>query len=128
MDHEQHSNPRPPIRDWSTMTSSPTSGSARQLSRNKGLAWVSAITLGAGAASALGAAAIAISLPSPTAITSSTTAAVAASAPTSTSTNTGQDEGQGDDSGTTVQQAAPLQAVAAPTTTNLPPVATTGAS
>jgi len=109
------------------MNNSRTSGSDRVLARNKGLAWVSAITLGTGAASALGAAAIAISLPSPTA-TSSTTAAVAASAVSNTSTNTGDDGGQGDDSGTTVQQSAPLKAAQAPTTSNVPPVATTGAS
>src|SRR5665647_2388879 len=69
MNHEQRSIPHPPIRDWSTMNSPTTSASARQRARNKGLAWVSAITLGAGAASALGAAAIAITLPSPTAAT-----------------------------------------------------------
>ena len=109
MDHEQRSIPRPPIRDWSTMTATPPSGSARQRARNKGLAWVSAITLGTGAASALGVAAIATTLPSRTAATS-TTAGLASSA----STNTG--------SGST------LQATAAPATTKIPPVATTGAS
>jgi len=133
MDHEQGSIPHPPIRNWSTMTSSPTSASARQLARNKGLAWVSAITLGAGAASALGATAIAITLPSPTAATgtsaSRTTAStLAASAPV----NTNEENISEDDSGTTQQaapqQAVPLQATAAPTTTNIPPVATTAAS
>jgi len=113
MDQAQRSNPRPPIRDWSTMTSSPTSASARQLARNKGLAWVSAITLGAGAASALGAAAIAVSLPSPTTATSASSGALTASA----SANTSED-----DSGST------LQAAPAPATSNIPPVATTGAS
>jgi hypothetical protein len=91
------------------MTSSPTSGAARQRARNKGLAWVSAITLGAGAASAIGAAAIAVSLPNQIAATSSTTALAA-----NTSTN--------------AAQASALQAGTAPTTSNVPPVATTGAS
>jgi hypothetical protein len=95
------------------MTSSPTSGSARQLARNRGLAWVSAITLGAGAASALGATAIAVSLPSPTAASAGSATTLTASR--STSTNE-------DDSGST------LQAGSAPTTTNIAPVATTGAS
>ena len=113
MDHEQRSNPRPPIPDWSTVSSSPHSASARQLARNKGLAWVSAITLGAGAAGALGAAAIAISLPSTTAATSASSAPLAAS----TSTNTNED-----DSGSA------LQAAPAPATSNNAPVATTGGS
>jgi hypothetical protein len=91
------------------MSSSPPSGSARQLARNKGLARVSAITLGAGAAGLLGAAAIAVTLPSPTAATSTTASVMAAGASTNTS------------SGSTLQAAAP-------TTTNIPPVATTGAS
>jgi len=43
------------------MNDSATPRSARQLARNKGLAWVSAITLGAGAASTLGAVALATS-------------------------------------------------------------------
>jgi hypothetical protein len=106
------------------MNNSRTPGSDRVLARDKGLARVSAITLGVGAASALGAAAIAISLSNP----SATTAAVAASASANTSTNTGDDGGQGDDAGTTAQQSAPLQAAQTPTTSNVPPVATTGAS
>ena len=113
MDHEERNSARTRVRDWSTMRSSPTSSSARQLARNKGLAWVSAITLGAGAASALGAAAIAVTLPSPSASTSASSGAVAASA--SESTNE-------DDSGST------LQAAPAPATSNIPPVATSGAS
>ena len=117
MDHRQRGNQNPPIRDWSTMTSSPTSAAARALARNKGLARVSAITLGAGVASALGAAAIAISLPSPTAATSASSTTLAASSSTNTS----------DDSGSS-EQGASLQGAAAPTTTNIPPVATTGAS
>ena len=110
MDHEQRSTPLSPIRDRGTMTSSSTSGSARQLARNKGLAWVSAITLGAGAATALGGAAIVVTLASTTTATGSTAAVTAAG--TSTQTSSGSQ----------------LQAAAAPTTTSIPPVATTGAS
>jgi hypothetical protein len=113
MDHEQRGNPRPPIPDWSTVRSSPSSASARQLARNKGLAWVSAITLGAGAAGALGATAIAVSLPSTTAAATASSATLTAN--TSTSTNE-------DDSGST------QQAAQAPATSNIPPVATSGAS
>jgi len=159
MDHEQRSIPHPPIRDWSTMNSPATSASARQLARNKGLAWVSAITLGAGAASALGAAAIAISLPSPTAATGSTATGSTATGSTATGStastlaasapvNVNEEDISEDDSGTAQraaalqaaaqqaaaqqaaaqQAAAPLQAAAAPTNTNIPPVATTAAS
>ena len=110
MDQEQRNSLRPPIRDGSAMTSSPTSASARQLARNKGLAWVSAITLGAGAAGVVGAAALAVSLPHVTTASSATVSA-------SRSTATNQD-----DSGSS------LQGSAAPTTTNTAPVATTGAS
>jgi hypothetical protein len=91
------------------MTTTPPSGSTRQSARNRGLTWVSAITLGAGAASALGAAAIATTLPSLTAATSATAAVAGA---TSANTNYG----------------STLQASAAPSATNIPPVATTGAS
>jgi hypothetical protein len=148
MNHEQRSIPHPPIRDWSTMNSPTTSASARQRARNKGLAWVSAITLGAGAASALGAAAIAITLPSPTAATGTVATGSTATGTTATGTtgstlaasapvNTNEENISEDDSGTTrqaaalqaaPQQAVPLQATAAPTTTNIPPVATTAAS
>jgi hypothetical protein len=96
------------------MTSSPTSGSARALARDKGLAWVSAITLGAGAASALGAAALAVSLPSLTAATGTSSATLSASR----STYANHD----DESGSS------LQAATAPSTTSIAPVATTGAS
>jgi hypothetical protein len=119
MDHELRRNPRPPIPDWSTVTSSSPSASARQLARNKGLAWVSAITLGAGAAGVLGAAAIAISLPATTAATSASSAPQAAS--TSTNTNTSANTNE-DDSGSTLQSAQ------APAASNIAPVATTGAS
>jgi hypothetical protein len=120
MDHNERISPRSPVGDWSTMSGSPTSGSsgaARQHARNKGLAWVSAITLGAGAASALGATAIALTLPS-------TTAATTASAGTAA---TSASQGTGDDSGST-QQAAPLQAAPAPASSNNAPVATSAAS
>jgi hypothetical protein len=113
MDHEERNNPRTPVRDWSTMSSAPTSGSARQLARNKGLAWVSAITFGAGAAGALGAVAIAVTLPSPSASAGAGSRTVAASE--SQSTNE-------DDSGSA------LQAAPAPATSNIPPVASSGAS
>jgi hypothetical protein len=106
MDHEQRSTP--PNRDWNIMTSSPTSGSTRQVARNKSLAWVSALTFGAGAAGVLGAAAMVVSAPSPTAATGTSAATLASG----TSRNTG----------------STLQAAAAPATTNNPPVATSGAS
>ena len=121
MDNNERNSPRNPVRDGGTMSGSPTtgtSGAARQLARNKGLAWVSAITLGAGAASVLGTAAIALALASPTA---ATTASAGTSA-TSTSQNT--DDGE---SGST-QRAAPLQAAPAPATSNNAPVATSAAS
>ena len=95
------------------MTSSPTSSAARTLARDKGLAWVSAITLGAGAASALGAAALAVSLPSLTAGPATSSATLSASR----STGANQDD-----------SSASLQAATAPSTTNIAPVATTGAS
>jgi len=90
------------------MTSSSTSGTTRQFARNKRLAWVSALTLGAGAAGVLGAAAIVVTAPSPTAATGTTAATLASGA----SRNTG----------------STLQVAAAPATTNNPPVATSGAS
>ena len=106
MDHEQRSTP--PNRDLNIMTSSPTSGSTRQVARNKSLAWVSALTFGAGAAGVLGSAAMVVSAPSPTAATGTSAATLASG----TSRNTG----------------STLQAAAAPATTNNPPVATSGAS
>jgi len=129
MDNEQARIPRKPIRHPNTMNGSPTSPSSRQLARNKGLARISALTLGVGAASALGAVAVAITLPSPTVAKSVNSAPVAAVSPA------GSDD---DDSGSQLpadtrasQQAAPaqqLQSVTPPTTTNSPPVATSGAS
>jgi hypothetical protein len=106
MEHEQRSTP--PNRVWSTMTSSPTPASPRQLASNKRLVWASAITLGAGAAGLLGAAVIVVTVPSPTAATGTTAATLASG----TSRNTG----------------STLQTAASPATTNNPPVATSGAS
>jgi hypothetical protein len=113
MDHEQPNTTRRPQRDWNAMSSPPTTASARQHARNKGLAWVSAITLGAAAAGAVGSAAIALALPGAAATTSATTRAAAPS----TSTETNQD-----DSGSSLAPAP------APTTSNVPPVASSGAS
>ena len=118
MDHHKRNQQRPPTVDGSTMNSSPASSQARQVARNKGLAWVSAITLGAGAASALGAGVIAVSLRSPS------TATTASSATTAVSTSTNSED---DDSGLS-QQAAPLKAAPAPVTSSRPPVATSAAS
>jgi hypothetical protein len=101
----------------------PTSGSDRQLARNKGLARISAITFGAGAAGLVGAVAIAITLPSPTAATSANTASAVSS---STPVQSGDDGGD-DDSGTT-SSTPQLQPAAPPSNTNIPPVATSGAS
>jgi ribosomal protein S12 methylthiotransferase accessory factor YcaO len=106
MDNEQRRWQQPPTWDPSSMISSPTSRPARQHARNRALAWVSAITLGAGAASAVGAVAVVASLPGTTSAMSSTAAGTTTS-------------------GTTGSQ---LQAGKAPTTTNIPPVATSGAS
>ena len=106
------------------MMNSPTSGSDRQLARNKGLARISAITFGAGAAGLVGAVAIAVTLPNPTAATSANTASVAVSS--STPVQAGDDGGD-DDSGTT-SSTPQLQPAAPPSNTNIPPVATSGAS
>lgn len=106
------------------MMNSPTSGSDRQLARNKGLARISAITFGAGAAGLVGAVAIAVTLPNPTAATSANTASAAVSS--STPVQAGDDGGD-DDSGTTTRTPQ-LQPAAPPSNTNIPPVATSGAS
>lgn len=106
------------------MMNSPTSGSDRQLARNKGLARISAITFGAGAAGLVGAVAIAVTLPNPTAATSANIASVAVSP--STPVQAGDDGGD-DDSGTT-SSTPQLQPAAPPSNTNIPPVATSGAS
>jgi len=110
------------------MMNTPTSGSDRQLARNKGLARISAITFGAGAAGLVGAVAIAVTLPNPTAATSANTAsaAVSSSTPVQAGDDGGHDDG-GDDSGTTTSTPQ-LQPAAPPSNTNIPPVATSGAS
>lgn len=140
MDNEERRDSRPPMLGRSTTTSLPTSGSARQLARSKGLAWVSALTLGAGAASALGAVVIASALPSPTLATSASPAATAATTPVpaavSAVVNSAVSTDDDDDSGTRAQpatlrtapKASTLKATAAPTTTKAAPVATSGAS
>ncbi|MEO6145250.1 MAG: hypothetical protein ABIP19_14840 [Dermatophilaceae bacterium] len=122
------------------MTSSTTSGAARQHARNKGLAWVSAITLGAGTASALGAVAIAMTLPGTANVLSANALASSdstATVTTTTPTTTGDDDSSEQPQAATQQaaplqaaplQAAPLQAAAPPATTNNPPVATSAAS
>ena len=117
MDNDERKSPRNPVRKGSSMNTSGSSDTARALARNRGLAWVSAITLGAGAAGVVGAAAIAVALPG---TTSATTASSGTSA--SASQSTGED-----DSGST-QQAAPLQAAQAPSSSGNPPVATSAAS
>jgi hypothetical protein len=144
MDNEQRHHPGRPIRDPGTAGPS-TSGSTRQTARNKGLARVSAITLGAGAASTVGALAIAVTLANPT-VTAGLNSAPAASTTNNTrsagvgSTNTNGHAGENgdDDSGEQgsrsqqqVQPAAPqpqLQPAAPPSNTNNPPAATSGAS
>jgi hypothetical protein len=106
MDNEERRSQQPPTWDRSSMISSPSSRPARQHARNRALAWVSAITIGAGAASAVGAVAVVANLPGTTSAMSSTTAATTTS-------------------GTS---ASKLQAGKAPATTSIPPVATSGAS
>jgi hypothetical protein len=108
------------------MMSPPSSGSDRQVARNKGLAKISAITIGAGAAGVVGALAIAMTLPSPTATTSASSAHVASSLTPAQAGDEGDDDGG---SGTTTSTTTPqLQPVAPPASTNIPPVATSGAS
>lgn len=113
------------------VNSSPTPGSDRQLARNKGMARISALTLGAGAAGLVGAVAIAVTLPGST--LSGALKSTSASALTSGSTTTGDDgsasSSSGDDgSSSTSQTQTQLQSGTAPSTTNSPPVATSGAS
>jgi hypothetical protein len=137
MDHEQSSRQRPAYRDQSTPNGAPTSGSSRQLARNKGLAWVSALTVGAGAAGVLGAAAIAITLPRPQSASAATTTVAErtpARTPAASQPGEGQNNGDGDDdsSGASSPQqaapAAPLQAAPPPAPSNNPPAATSGGS
>lgn len=108
------------------MISSPTSGSDPQHARTKGLARLSAVTLGAGAAGVVGAFAIALTLPSPTAATSASSASVSPSAPTSTNDDNSKSE-ESDDSGANVTTPQ-LQPAAPPSGSSIPPVATSGAS
>lgn len=145
MDNEQAGTPRKPLPDPRTTTGSLTSGSDRQLARHKGLARMSALTMGAGAISALGAVAIAVTLPGSTAVTSASAAPLASSQPARQSRQSlsPSPRTDGDDSGedgftSQVQPAAPSQVQAAapsqvqpaapPSKTNIPPVATSGAS
>jgi len=119
------------------VNSSPTSGSDRRLDRKQGLARISALTLGAGAAGLVGAVAIATSLPGSTVVSALNSGSAATQ--TSSSTTTGDDgsTSSGDDGSTAQvqfqsqsQPQAPsqLQSGTSPTTTNKPPVATSGAS
>lgn len=121
------------------MTGSSSSGSDRQQARNKGLAAISAITLGAGAAGLVGAVGIALTLPGATSstIVSAGTVASAGRVASNFATFTTDDD-SGDDSGAQVQTgtasrqqtatASQLQTGSAPTTTTVPPVATSAAS
>jgi hypothetical protein len=108
MNLEQPGAQQPLFQDRSDMNRPPASKATRQHARNKGLAWVSAITLGAGAASTLGAVAIVTTM-------HGTTTATSASAVTKSGTSTGSSASQ-------------LQSTTAPTTSANPPVATSGAS
>lgn len=144
MDHEQSSRQRPVNRDQGTSTTgSPTAGSSRQLARKKGLAWVSALTVGTGAAGVLGATAIAINLPRPQSASVTTTTAaqrLAKSASAAAQPAEGQNSGDDDSSVARSPQqaapsrpqqaapAAPLQAAPAPAPSNNPPAATSGGS
>jgi hypothetical protein len=121
------------------VNSTTPAGSDRQLHRNKGLARISALTLGAGAASLVGAVAIAVTLPGSTVVSALKSAT--ASTLTSGSTAAGNDDStsssSGDDGSTSTSQSqaqaqaqaqSQLQSGTAPTTTNSPPAATSGAS
>jgi cytoskeletal protein RodZ len=122
MDHQQPSTSRTPgAGSEHDMTSSPTSGSARQLARKQGLARISAVTLGVGAASVLGAAAIAVTLPGPTTPVSDNAATTLTSDRSSDDSLSDSDDSD-DDSG------SQLQTGEAPSTTNNPPAATSGGS
>ena len=119
------------------MNNSHTSGSDRQLDRNKGLARISALTLGAGAAGLVGAVAIAGTLPGSTvasALKGSSASTLKSgsiatgddgSTSTSTFTSTPQTQTQAQ---AQAQAQTPLQSGTAPVTTNSRPVATSGAS
>ena len=107
------------------MTGSSSSDSDRQHARNKGLAAISAITLGAGAAGLVGAVGIALTLPGATSSTNASAGRVASNSITFTT-----NDDSGDDSGSQLQTgtASQLQTGTAPTTTTVPPVATSAAS
>jgi len=132
MNHDQpHPQRTPRAGSEHDVNSSPTPGSDRQLARNKGLARISALTLGAGAAGLVGAVAIAVTLPGST--LAGALKSTSASALTSGSTTTGDDgstsSSSGDDgSSSSSQTQTQLQSGTAPSTTNSPPVATSGAS
>jgi hypothetical protein len=119
------------------VNTSPTSGSDRQRDRNKGLARISAVTLGAGAAGLVGAVAIAVTLPGSTVASAlkSTTASTLTSGSTAAGNDDSTSSSSGDDGSTSTSQAqaqaqaqSQLQSGTAPTTTNSPPAATSGAS
>lgn len=127
------------------MNSSPTSGSDRRLDRNKGHARISALTLGIGAAGLVGAVAIAVTLPGSTVATqASSTGASGLTSASTTTDDDGSTSGTTGDEGSATQsqsqsqsqpqpqsQSQPqsqLQSGTTPTTTNRPPVATSGAS
>jgi len=151
MDHQQrgisHANPR----TEQDMSNSPTSGSARQLARKQGLARMSAVTLGVGAAGVLGAVAIAATLPQPVAAKAASAAASLTSPRPSAIANRSSDDGDdgskatssgaastgaassgaastGAASASAVSSTSQLQASQAPSTTKIPPVATSAAS
>jgi hypothetical protein len=141
MDNEQMSTPNRHIRDRDTVIRSPTSGSDRQRARNKGLAWMSAITLGAGAASTLGAVAIAVTLPGPTVAkpasaavspgnntSSSSDDEASAGSPSSDDTSSNDTASGSEDDSSTDGSTSQLQSGVAPSTTNNPPAATSGGS
>ena len=120
------------------MNDTTSARSDRQLHRNKGLARISALTLGAGAASLVGAVAIAVTLPGSTVVSAlkSTTASTLTSGSTATDDDS-ISSSSGDDGSTSTSQAqaqaqaqaqSQLQSGTAPTTTNNPPAATSGAS
>ena len=113
------------------MNSTTTSGSDRRLDRKQGLARISALTLGAGAAGLVGAVAIATSLPGSTVVSALSSGSTATQ--TSGSTTTGDDDSTPQvqpqvQSQVLSQAQSQLQSGTSPTTTNNPPVATSGAS
>ena len=113
------------------MNTSHTSGSDRQLDRNKGLARISALTLGAGAAGLVGTVAIAGTLPGSTVASAlkSSSASTLISGSTATgddgSTSTSQTQAQ---ARAQAQAQTALQSGTAPAATGSRPVATSGAS